>query len=71
MLQPHLPLCRERKPALRQPPRGPAHDRAGERPDGPGPQPGREPGPLPHERVCGGDRSQRGGGQGWADPCGR
>lgn len=55
---------REHRPALRQPPRCPTHDRAGERQDGPGPEPGREQGPLSHERVRGGNRPQRGRRQG-------
>lgn len=66
----HLPLFREHNPALWQPPRCPAHDRAGERQDRPGPQPGREQGPLPHECVCGGNRPQRGGRQRRTYGCG-
>ena len=58
-------FSRERLPALRRPPGGPAHDGAGEGEDGPGSQLGREQGPLPHECVRGGHRPQRGGGQGW------
>lgn len=57
---------REHNPALWQPPRRPTHDRAGERQDGPGPQPGGEQGPVSHERLRGGDRPQWGSRQGWS-----
>jgi len=60
---------REHNPALWQPPRCPTHDRAGERQDRLGPQPGGEQGPLSHECVCGGNRPQRGSRQRRAYDC--